>query len=82
MRKLRLELDALEVETFDTRIGAVPTVGTVRGHSDDPPDTLDPNLYSCNILSCGGTCQLSPSFCGNGCEESGADRTCQAAECG
>jgi len=38
------------VETFDTRIGAVPRVGTVRGHSDDPPDTLDPNLFSCNIL--------------------------------
>jgi hypothetical protein len=76
MRKLRLELDALKVETFDTRDGAAPAAGTVRAHNseDHPPDTADPNAYSCNILSCGGTCWLTSNVCGScGCGESAFD---------
>ncbi|MFL5382195.1 MAG: hypothetical protein ACJ8GN_06740 [Longimicrobiaceae bacterium] len=74
MRKLKLELDALEVETFGTRDAGA--IGTVRAHDteDPPPDTADPNAFSCNILSCGGTCWLTPNICGScGCGESGFD---------
>ena len=73
MRKLRLELDALKVETFDTRDGAARAAGTVRAHDSDSdePASTDFNNYSCNIMSCGGTCWLTPNVCGScGCEES------------
>ncbi|HEX6746001.1 MAG TPA: hypothetical protein VF092_01715 [Longimicrobium sp.] len=79
MRKLRLELEALEVETFDTRAEATEIAGTVRAHGSfdpcgPPPETADPNVFSCNILSCGGTCWLTPNVCGScGCGESAFD---------
>jgi hypothetical protein len=73
MRKLKLELDALEVESFEPADGH-EAVGTVRAHdSEDPPNT-DFQQHTCNILSCGGTCALTPNVCGScGCGESGFD---------
>ena len=81
MRKLRLELDELKVETFDTRTGPVDPAGTVRAHDTGDP-TADFNQFRCNYMSCGGTCQLTPNVCGScGCAESGFDLTCEPAEC-
>ena len=83
MRKLRLVLDALEVETFDTRDGAAREAGTVRAHDSEDPPTGDFNQPSCDVLSCGGTCWLTPNICGScGCEQSGFDLTCEPTECG
>lgn len=75
MRKLRLELDALDVQTFDTHDGPAHRIGTIRAHdSDDDPPNTDPHLNSCDVLSCGGTCWLTPNVCGScGCGESNFD---------
>jgi hypothetical protein len=72
MHKLKLELDALEVETFDPRATDAPAPGTVRAHDSEP--TADFNQHSCDWMSCGGTCHLTPNICGScGCGESGFD---------
>jgi hypothetical protein len=59
MKKLRLELDALRVETFDA--GAGDGRGTVRGRESDP--------WTCagDPESCGGSCDAS---CTGGCDPS------------
>jgi len=52
MKKLALNLDALQVETFDTSAGDAAPLGTVRGNDSRPPTftetmvqtTTDPNL--------------------------------------
>ena len=76
MRKLRLKLDALEVETFDTHAGAVRATGTVRAHdSEDPPNT-DFQQHTCDVMSCGGTCWLTPNVCGTCGEPTAVDPTC------
>jgi hypothetical protein len=94
MRKMRLDLDALTVETFVPRVGRADG-GTVLAHSgayDTAPDfcpdfTADFNAYSCNILSCAGTCQLScggscPRTCGVECRTA-VDPTCEGEpQCG
>ena len=55
MKKLKLELDALRVESFDAGRARAPR-GTVRGHSGE---------FSCRacetiiLVSCGGTCDSS-----------------------
>ncbi|HEX2080156.1 MAG TPA: hypothetical protein VHG08_20815 [Longimicrobium sp.] len=74
MRKLRLELDSLDVQTFETHAGKVQTTGTIDAHeSEDPPNT-DPHLNTCDVLSCGGTCWLTPNACGScGCGETNFD---------
>lgn len=39
MRKIRLELEELSVESFDTAAGDESPRGTVRGHSTDTQET-------------------------------------------
>lgn len=67
MNKMKLDLDALRVETFDTD-GAAAGVGTVLAHYKVPPAepaTIDPCVpysQSCGIScngSCVATCQAS-----------------------
>ena len=69
MKKIRLDLDALHVDSFDT----APTVraaGTVRGHGGDgasypnacdpPSDSVDPAFDTCGYGTCAGsTCWQS-----------------------
>jgi len=69
MRKMKLEIDALRVESFDTSTPAVGT-GTVRAHADavameedyaaiTTPQTQQASCFgSCNI-SCLGSCLAS-----------------------
>lgn len=63
MRKLRLDLAALHVETFETAIPA-GLRGTVRLHDSEEPQTIDAtcecppqtNHTACGQFSCGWTC--------------------------
>jgi hypothetical protein len=65
MRKLRLEIDALAVESFDTHAVA-EGAGTVRGMASypdgcfPPSDSQDPFLDTCGYATCAGnTCWYS-----------------------
>ena len=66
-KKLKLELDALTVESFRTADEEAAGPGTVRGH-DAPPTRRD---------TCADTCELT---CGDGCVFSGYG-SCQPATC-
>lgn len=76
MRKLRLELDALKVETFAPAEGAAAR-GTVRGHASlfwedcQPSETCPGAGWPCEYTeqSCNGTCyqqSCQPGGCGSG----------------
>ena len=74
MRKLKLEPEALQVETFVPRPGPREAPGTVRAResrdTDEgcPQPTIDFNQHSCDVMSCNGTCWLTPNACGScGC---------------
>jgi len=70
MRKLKLRVEELRVESFDTA-GARGGRGTVRGAEDT-------NESGCMIASCGVTCPLScePSCPYGGCDDT-APRGCE-----
>jgi len=57
MKKLRLEMDALRVESFATAAGA-REAGTVHGHSYPngcfPPPGSDPFVDTCHYATCAG----------------------------
>ena len=80
MRKMKLDPDALQVETFVPRPGQRDAAGTVLARESfdtdegcDPPTTRI-NERTCDVLSCGGTCWLTPNVCGScGCGESAFD---------
>lgn len=52
MGRLRLEVDALRVESFETASGDSAPAGTVHGHA--PPPTRR------NEITCGATCDNDP----------------------
>lgn len=66
MRKLKLEIDALRVESFDTA-GTRLDLGTVRAHGDvvdeefaiTTPQTQQPSCIGSCKFSCVGTCLVS-----------------------
>lgn len=65
-RKLKLELEALEVESFATERGPAPATGTVHAH--------ERTEINCSLwISCEGTCEVS---CWGSCE------TCDGTSCG
>lgn len=81
MKKLRLSIDALRVETFDTLVDGVALHGTVPAHMATTPDDcptqpdycLSDNYSECRSCiqgtcyqSCGGTC--GPISCAASCE--------------
>lgn len=74
MRKLKLEIDTLEVDSFDTDGNPSSAIGTVRGRESgscgvetctDGPDcdwTMNPYDGDCHALSLAGpSCQ--PDYC-------------------
>ena len=70
MRKMRLDVERLEVETFDPDLRDAGDDGTVLAHAE----TLNPR-------SCGGTCNLT-SLCGCG-GPTAVDPTCSGEpQCG
>ena len=82
MKKFKLELDALEVDTFATLAEATPKVGTVHGYRP----TIDEG--TCNEPSCNGgpicgqetwdqTCPASCAYtCANTCDDPTCAQTC------
>jgi hypothetical protein len=73
MNKLKLDLDQLSVETFDTITPAGAQRGTVEAHGPtllNTCPTCDPSCASC--VSCYNTCDNS---CGPSCY--GTCETCQ-----
>lgn len=53
MRKMKLEPDALQVETFRTAAGEGAERGTVHGHFYSQVGTCDGRVGTCQL---GGTC--------------------------
>jgi hypothetical protein len=81
MKKLRLEMDALRVESFSTD-AAAREAGTVHGHSYPngcfPPPGSDPFLDTCHYATCAGdTCWYS---CGGSCDCGGGSAGCPPQE--
>ncbi|HEX6037673.1 hypothetical protein [Longimicrobium sp.] len=85
MKKLRLSLDELHVESFDTRTGADARRGTVPAHMATTPDVCvtDPNYcLSDNYSECRsciqGTCYNS---CGGTCGALSCAASCAGYTC-
>lgn len=82
MRKLRLSLDTLCVESFDTGAGAGR--GTVRGNFVDAGGVIresDPWTCAGDPVSCGGSCDAT---CGRSCDatcDRSCNGTCQGGSC-
>jgi hypothetical protein len=83
MKKLRLNLDQLAVETFDVTFTAAQTGGTVRGHVSWPAPATCVNT-DCEQNTCAETCRTCPDTCfyscGGTCENS-CEGSC-VATCG
>src|SRR3954471_21141857 len=58
MRKLKLEIDALRVESFDTA-GSRVAPGTVRAHADAMDEAIEITTPQTQQASCFGTCKIS-----------------------
>ena len=89
MGKIRLDVDALRVESFETSAGAAPR-GTVRGHGDTLAyDRCDTNEANCTLYcpggsggaSCDGSCD-SCYGCGTDTAAASCNGTCAGATCG
>ena len=74
MKKLRLDLENLKVDSFATTSGTTPAKGTVFGQDTDVGLTCG---AGCNTedLSCGGACSTQCTYVGQGSE-------CEYATCG
>jgi hypothetical protein len=93
MRKLKLELDRLAVETFDVDPTARGAEGTVQGNINTTtqapwtapqPDTADAN--TCGAVTCKATCACTDNTCTMDsyyvtCPASWDEVTCGAATC-
>jgi hypothetical protein len=56
MKKLKLSLEALEVESFQTD-ETLPPLGTVRGNQEEEP--IEAGLWSWLVGTCDDTCKIS-----------------------
>ena len=75
MSKLKLEIETLRVESFETAAGPGAARGTVRGAQDDiyeddreatlqPVTTDDPSfIQTCWFYTCGGCTTADPAYC-------------------
>lgn len=89
MPKLKLEIDALRVESFDTS-ATLTGAGTVRAHGDaveedyaviTTPQTQQASCFGSCAVSCLGTCDVScnggcTNLCSLGCSDGCTQRTC------
>ncbi|HEX5725081.1 MAG TPA: hypothetical protein VFX98_06420 [Longimicrobiaceae bacterium] len=63
MKKLKLELETLSVESFET-IPPPEQRGTILGRASTACSPLDTCEYSClDPASCAGTCDCTGGFC-------------------
>ncbi len=80
MHKLKLDLDRLIVESFDTDASGIARRGTVRGHSGFSVGAFTCVVNTCDscydtCYSCGGSCGAGCTG-GNSCYGSCIDPTC------
>lgn len=89
MRKLKLDVDMLEVESFEVAAGGRRS--TVRGHEESEESFVgDTHCGTCPGQSFGGTCQIFGCGTGNcsvnctswGCTDAETCQTCQTYNCG
>jgi len=89
MRKLKLEVDELQVESFE--VGEGGREATVRGHESEETFVGDTNCGTCPGHSFGGTCQVfgcegSPNCSVNctlwACTDQPTCQTCATYNCG
>jgi hypothetical protein len=84
MKKLKLEIDTLEVESFDAD-GALARKGTVHGHVTYQPNcaTDPPNCNTSPFLTCGDwlTCAFITCDTRTGFEESECGGSCNHTAC-
>ncbi len=82
MKKLKLDLDALEVESFDTAAAGAAR-GTVKGYyTEEPPkDYIETMQFTCTTCPSGPSCPCPSAGCPTGYTECGQD-TCGNWTCG
>ncbi len=77
MKKLKLDLNDLKVESFETNPHFVKRQGTVQGFKTETANTCDEacqaTLDSCIVTNCGSTCGATcdatcPATCGDTCD--------------
>jgi hypothetical protein len=66
MKKLRLDIEQLAVESFDVTTDVVRARGTVRGQLTSPASCL---ATDCNQNTCAATCMTCPDTCWDSCGE-------------
>lgn len=65
MRKLKLDIHALEVDTFEAAAAKAGRAGTVHARiTGSCPGETDYRVHTCDIASCGGTCIITYVPCG------------------
>lgn len=77
MKKIRLDLDELAVDSFSTTRGPVPALGTIHGHgfTDPVPISLPPTMGDpCNPQS--QSCETHATNCFASCHGTCHDATC------
>lgn len=70
IKKLTLDLDRLQVESFDVAPSAGDQRGTVKAYATDfrcPTDDHPTMGYSCYIDTCGYSCDTCDFSCGGTC---------------
>ena len=78
MRKIKLDIDALEVDSFETKPAAVER-GTVRGHATQYGSCQGSCVASCGGPTCESPCQVEPTFyltCMESCGWTNGDVVC------
>jgi hypothetical protein len=90
MRKLTLDLDTLDVQSFDPTSHAAPPRGTVQGHATDNLDctqfgSMCPSWYNeattCQVSDLGTCAATACGSCGASCGGGATCVTCQGTQC-
>lgn len=81
MRKLKLQVDALEVESFDTHT-ARGAPGTVRGREEAEAAITVPVTPQCTVNTCTNGCPTCGfTVCGNTCPMSACNTCASCTNC-
>jgi hypothetical protein len=78
MRKMRLELDDLDVESFDTRPSEAGR-GTVKGHATQYGSCQGSCVQTCGGPTCESPCEVEPTMyltCMESCGWTGGGYVC------
>jgi hypothetical protein len=78
MRKLKLDADTLQVQSFQTHPGATPAAGTVRGHVVSPNCSIIDDCVTYWEETCGGCANTSPR---PSCFDCSWDEPCATVQC-